>query len=135
MTYNFKLSISVHCSYLARTDPADVARVEGKTFICTDNKYDTVAHVKDGVQGIIGRWMSPEDMSVELEGRFPGCMTGECHRDVWQVNWDRYPYNITILKKRLSLHLPTHVSKATAKTHSDFAVEINTKIEYLFSSI
>ncbi len=73
----FESVFFVCCSYLARTDPADVARVEGKTFICTDNKYDTVPHVKEGVQGIIGRWMSPEAMNVELEDRFPGCMNGK----------------------------------------------------------
>ncbi len=77
VTHGLNLFVYLYCSYLARTDPADVARVEGKTFICTDNKYDTVPHVKEGVQGIIGRWMSPEAMNVELEDRFPGCMNGE----------------------------------------------------------
>ena len=63
-------------SYLVRTDPSDVARVEGKTFIVTDNKHDTVPHVKDGVKGILGQWMSPLDMTREFKDRFPGCMKG-----------------------------------------------------------
>lgn len=62
--------------YLCRTDPADVARVENKTFIITDEKYSTVPHVKDGVKGIIGQWMSKEDVDVQLADRFPGCMKG-----------------------------------------------------------
>jgi phosphoenolpyruvate carboxykinase (GTP) len=63
--------------YLCRTDPADVARVEGKTFIVTDEKYKTVPHVADGVKGILGQWMSPEDAKREMiEDRFPGCMKG-----------------------------------------------------------
>ncbi len=66
-------------SYLCRTDPADVARVEAKTFICTDEKYATVPHVKERVKGILGQWMSPEDMQVELKDRFPGCMKGKCN--------------------------------------------------------
>jgi len=62
--------------YLARTDPADVARVEGKTFISTPEKYESVPHVKEGVEGKIGRWMSPEQADKEADERFPGCMAG-----------------------------------------------------------
>uniref|UniRef100_A0A2C9K0S0 Phosphoenolpyruvate carboxykinase GTP-utilising N-terminal domain-containing protein n=1 Tax=Biomphalaria glabrata TaxID=6526 RepID=A0A2C9K0S0_BIOGL len=63
-------------SYLCRTDPDDVARVESKTFIVTPNKYDSVPHVREGVKGTMGCWMSPEDMKKELDDRFPGCMAG-----------------------------------------------------------
>jgi phosphoenolpyruvate carboxykinase (GTP) len=63
--------------YLCRTDPADVARVEGKTFIVTDEKYQTVPHVREGVKGILGQWMSPEEANKEMiQDRFPGCMKG-----------------------------------------------------------
>lgn len=65
------------CSYLCRTDPADVARVENKTFIVTPEKYQSVPHVKEGVKGILGQWMSPEDANHEVfQSRFPGCMKG-----------------------------------------------------------
>ncbi|KAK3598902.1 hypothetical protein CHS0354_036208 [Potamilus streckersoni] len=64
--------------YICRTDPADVARVESKTFVTTEDKYDSVAHVREGVQGIMGQWMSPELMEVEMNNRFPGCMAGRC---------------------------------------------------------
>ncbi|CAL1545746.1 unnamed protein product [Lymnaea stagnalis] len=63
-------------NYLCRTDPDDVARVESKTFITTANKYDSVPHVREGVKSALGCWMSPEDMKVELDHRFPGCMSG-----------------------------------------------------------
>ncbi|XP_076469780.1 phosphoenolpyruvate carboxykinase [GTP]-like [Babylonia areolata] len=63
-------------SYLCRTDPEDVARVEAKTFICTEDKYETVPHVREGVAGILGHWISPGDLKEELNDRFPGCMSG-----------------------------------------------------------
>jgi phosphoenolpyruvate carboxykinase (GTP) len=62
--------------YLCRTDPADVARVENKTFIITDDKYQTVPHVKEGVKGIIGQWGDRETVAEQLDERFPGCMKG-----------------------------------------------------------
>jgi len=62
--------------YLCRTDPADVARVENRTFIITDDKYETVPHVKEGVKGIIGQWTSKEEVGKQLADRFPGCMKG-----------------------------------------------------------
>ncbi|KAI1285393.1 Phosphoenolpyruvate carboxykinase, mitochondrial [Halotydeus destructor] len=62
--------------WLTRTDPADVARVESKTYISTPNKRDTVPIPKDGVKGTLGNWMSPEAMDQELKARFPGCMKG-----------------------------------------------------------
>ena len=65
-----------HFSYLCRTDPKDVARVESKTVIASKEKYKTVPHVRDGVKGIIGSWMSVEDLNKEMDQRFPGCMAG-----------------------------------------------------------
>ncbi|XP_055341899.1 phosphoenolpyruvate carboxykinase, cytosolic [GTP]-like isoform X2 [Paramacrobiotus metropolitanus] len=62
--------------WLTRTDPADVARVERLTFISTRNKKDTVAQPKPGIKGILGNWMSPEEMEQALSSRFPGCMQG-----------------------------------------------------------
>jgi phosphoenolpyruvate carboxykinase (GTP) len=51
--------------------------VESKTFICTPNKYDSVPHVREGVEGILGRWMGAEELGKELNDRFPGCMAGK----------------------------------------------------------
>ena len=62
--------------FLCRTDPADVARVESKTWICTDEKYDTVPHVREGVNGVLGKWISPKDLESEMNTRYPGSMAG-----------------------------------------------------------
>ena len=60
--------------YLCRTDPADVARVESKTFLVTPDRYEAVPHVANGCKGILGQWMSPEDVDVQLNNRLPGSM-------------------------------------------------------------
>ena len=60
-----------------RTDPADVARVESKTFICTERREDTIPTPAAGVEGKLGKWESPEKMKNSLfNDRFPGCMRG-----------------------------------------------------------
>ena len=63
-------------SYLVRTDPADVARVESKTLISTPNKRDTIPTPAEGVEGKLGKWLSPADMENAFNDRFPGCMKG-----------------------------------------------------------
>lgn len=63
-------------SYVARTDPRNVARVESKTFICTEDKGESIPAAKDGVKECLVQWMSIEDMNKELSARFPGCMRG-----------------------------------------------------------
>ena len=53
-----------------------MARVEGKTFIATPEKFATVPHTKEGVAGTLGKWMSPDQLNKEMSERFPGCMKG-----------------------------------------------------------
>lgn len=63
-------------SWLARTNPADVARVESKTFICTSHRGEAIPTPKAGIQGKLGNWISEDDMEKAIDERFPGCMKG-----------------------------------------------------------
>ncbi|CAD7011527.1 unnamed protein product [Ceratitis capitata] len=62
--------------WLARTNPADVARVESRTFICTEHKDDTIPTPTEGVKGTLGNWISPSGFDQAIQERFPGCMKG-----------------------------------------------------------
>lgn len=53
--------------FLARSSPEDVARVEERTFICSENKEDT---------GPTNNWRAPLEMLTELKGLFQHCMHG-----------------------------------------------------------
>ncbi|XP_021533478.1 phosphoenolpyruvate carboxykinase, cytosolic [GTP] isoform X2 [Neomonachus schauinslandi] len=61
--------------WLALTDPRDVARIESKTVIITQEQRDTMPIPKTGLSQL-GRWMSEEDFEKAFKARFPGCMKG-----------------------------------------------------------
>lgn len=62
--------------FICRTDPADVARVESKTFIVTKEKHDTIPRSEAGAKGGMGLWMHPDEMRKEMDERFRDCMAG-----------------------------------------------------------
>ncbi|KAH9629082.1 hypothetical protein HF086_008531 [Spodoptera exigua] len=115
--------------WLARTDPADVARVESRTFICSEKERDVVPIARAGQKSALGNYIAPDDYEKAITERFPGCMRGKRKiSQKWKLYGEKKKQK-TIISFRYNNENESRSSKCPIYADRDIKGSVGTSIQ------